>query len=379
MTGVVVLKKGSTGPEVRALQDDLIKIGVYQSDFSAATRKAVMGLQERYGLKVDGIVGPQTRGLIARLVKQPERVKPEAEINGATVPVASPEVAMFRDCPKHIWARFHNVLNLLTGGQWDDILAGRREKAEGVVVRYGPGRGHFLSPEEVQKATDRGYLKPVDLGGASGLWVVTSGPLGMGQSANVRGGWQGPTFHCSSFTNWLMGMLLDYNEEYTHQGNMPGLKACQKTRHSLHAWPIGKNRKAYYRGFAEHCARMAPDGSTPLLYKREYLDAEEIWRRRAELGTINVFGQSTLQRSGKWKIEHHTGVFFVHPHFPNAVFRIAADGSRNSNGYSGTPMNIERITRSEALRLEDKRRYFVYRLHGFPEDAARSCPFVLEV
>lgn len=285
---------------------------------------------------------------------------------------------MLKDMPEWAWARFHLVINLLTGGLWNDILAGRAKRAEGVVVKYGPGRGHWLTKAEAKKAMATGQIGRTLLGTAPGVWVVSRGPTKLGQNANVRGGWQGPTFHCSSFTNWLMGVLFDYNESYTHQGNMPALLACKKTKHALHDHPIGEGRFAKYRGYAEHCARLSPDGSSTKIHRREYLDAEEVWRRREELATINIFGQSTRQKSGKWKIEHHTGVFFMHPRFPDAVFRIAADGSRNKQGYSGTPMNIEKLTEAATLKIEESRRYVVYRLHGYPVDP-RPCPIALEL
>lgn len=375
-----MLKMGVTGPAVKDLQDKLQHLGLFTPTFDASTKAAVVSFQERFGLKPDGIVGPQTEALLERALRGDLSRANVAHINGEAVPVLSPEVGLLRDTPAHIWERFHRVINMITGGLWDDILAGRKEKAEGVVVRYGPGRGHFLSREAVQQAVAREYLAPDALtlmGNAPGLWVVSCGPTRLGQDSNVAGGWQGPTFHCSSFTNWLMGMLLDYNAEYTHTGNMPGLKSCLMTRHALHPHSAGKGSTVYYRGFAEHCARLAPDGTSPPIYKREYLDPEEVWRRRDELGTINVFGQSTRTSKG-WKIEHHTGVFFMHPDFPDVVFRIAADGSKGGNGYSGTPMDIERLTHAEALRLENDRRYLIYRLHNWPAPHT-ACPFTMEL
>ena len=57
-TESMVLKKGSTGPEVEELQKILgIKV---DGDFGPATKLAVMKYQAQNGLTADGIVGPQT-------------------------------------------------------------------------------------------------------------------------------------------------------------------------------------------------------------------------------------------------------------------------------------------------------------------------------
>ena len=57
-TKTMVLKKGSTGPEVEELQKILgIKV---DGDFGPATKLAVMKYQAQNGLTADGIVGPQT-------------------------------------------------------------------------------------------------------------------------------------------------------------------------------------------------------------------------------------------------------------------------------------------------------------------------------
>ena len=54
----MVLKKGSTGPEVEELQKILgIKV---DGDFGPATKLAVMKYQAQNGLTADGIVGPKT-------------------------------------------------------------------------------------------------------------------------------------------------------------------------------------------------------------------------------------------------------------------------------------------------------------------------------
>ena len=63
---VHVLAKGDEGSEVKALQENLIKLGYdlgsygADGDFGSATQKAVKKFQKDRGLTQDGIVGPQT-------------------------------------------------------------------------------------------------------------------------------------------------------------------------------------------------------------------------------------------------------------------------------------------------------------------------------
>jgi cell wall-associated NlpC family hydrolase len=61
-TGTGLLRQGSSGPEVSALQSQL---GITADGvFGPATKAAVIAFQQRNGLLVDGIVGPQTRGAL---------------------------------------------------------------------------------------------------------------------------------------------------------------------------------------------------------------------------------------------------------------------------------------------------------------------------
>jgi N-acetylmuramoyl-L-alanine amidase len=60
------LKTGDSGPFVREIQEDLSKAGfplpIYGADgtFGSETERAVMKFQKKYGLTVDGLVGPKT-------------------------------------------------------------------------------------------------------------------------------------------------------------------------------------------------------------------------------------------------------------------------------------------------------------------------------
>jgi N-acetylmuramoyl-L-alanine amidase len=70
------LKFGDQGSFVKEIQEDLIRIGFplpkYEADgiFGEETENAVMAFQKRYGLRVDGIVGPETLTKLSEAVKQ---------------------------------------------------------------------------------------------------------------------------------------------------------------------------------------------------------------------------------------------------------------------------------------------------------------------
>jgi hypothetical protein len=63
------LRRGSSGAEVRLLQQLLTDLGFYTGPingfFDAATERAVRAFQASVGIRVDGIVGPQTRAALA--------------------------------------------------------------------------------------------------------------------------------------------------------------------------------------------------------------------------------------------------------------------------------------------------------------------------
>lgn len=60
----VTYRQGSTGEQVRTIQDKLKRWGYYDGQvdgiFGSATRKAVVAFQKKNGLTADGIVGPNT-------------------------------------------------------------------------------------------------------------------------------------------------------------------------------------------------------------------------------------------------------------------------------------------------------------------------------
>jgi N-acetylmuramoyl-L-alanine amidase len=70
------IRRGNKGPFVKEIQEDLIKAGFSMSPYGAdgsfgpATENAVMRFQKRYGLGVDGLVGPATLRKLEEVIKQ---------------------------------------------------------------------------------------------------------------------------------------------------------------------------------------------------------------------------------------------------------------------------------------------------------------------
>lgn len=66
-----VLKKGSSGDEVKSLQQSLNKLGYgldVDGKFGDGTHGAVVHLQKSFGYTVDGMVGPGTQNLITQQI-----------------------------------------------------------------------------------------------------------------------------------------------------------------------------------------------------------------------------------------------------------------------------------------------------------------------
>jgi len=70
----MILRNGSSGANVRQLQEDLMNLGYSlqrwgaDSKFGDETEAAVRQFQRDYNLQVDGIAGPQTFGKIEALL-----------------------------------------------------------------------------------------------------------------------------------------------------------------------------------------------------------------------------------------------------------------------------------------------------------------------
>jgi len=100
---MATLKLGSTGPDVKALQQKLKALGFYSngvdSNFGSGTDKAVRAFQEAKGLGVDGKVGPGTQAALdAAASAAPSGGDPavgSAIVSGsvpATAPVTAPNL-----------------------------------------------------------------------------------------------------------------------------------------------------------------------------------------------------------------------------------------------------------------------------------------------
>lgn len=74
----LLLSYGDRGKAVKRIQEMLIKAGMDLSQYGAdgifgeETERAVRVFQARYGLQVDGIVGPQTLGMLQKVLRHPE-------------------------------------------------------------------------------------------------------------------------------------------------------------------------------------------------------------------------------------------------------------------------------------------------------------------
>jgi hypothetical protein len=331
------IKLGSKGPEVREVQLLLKAVGYDVGDvdgfFGKVTLAALLEFQEDVeSLDQSGIVDDETMvALKQAAVVIDEPTEPPSE-PGAVVP-----------CDDETWAAFQGLVEVVT--------------APANPVRYGPGRGLCRD----------------------GKWIVTFGPgdVGKKQFATHRDKTY-PSFHCSSWTNFFLGWLLRYNADYTHAGNIPSLFDLVTGTPDLHK----QSNASSWRGYGPHCREIASDGTTfKRSGQRKCMDLREIFARREELPTFLVCGQST-RKSGKWKWWHHTVLYVIDHRTPGApLHRIAADGFKDKQGYSGKAMQLAPIT-EKALTAFDN---VIYRPFGVlttdgsygPADRPRL-PVVLE-
>lgn len=316
------LRRGDRGEAVRQLQVYLKAVGKDPGDvdgvFGPATTAAVRDFQDDHeSLAADGIVGPETWGKLQQALEFVEEVAEPSE------------VAASLRCSDETWDQFERTVALVTEHP----------------VRYGPGRGLWSG--------DR--------------FVVTHGPGGLGRKnwTSVKGGTY-PSFHCSSWTNFILGVLARRNADYCHAGNIPGLFALCSAPNT----PVIQAGVGTWRGYGDICRPFVSDGSslhrTGVSDRRRAIDLKELWERREELPTFFVCAQSSRTGPGTWRWWHHTLLFVVDHRKPGSpLFRIAADGAYQKAGqrWSSKPMVYREI--DEAYVDDDiaKRIYRGFTVH----------------
>ncbi len=298
----MILKPGSTGPEVEMLQLKLKAAGHdpgdIDGDYGKRTTAAVLAFQmERPDVDDDGIAGPQTMGALDAAI-----VKRKAASDVTTQPPSQ-----YVPCNDETWNAFMALVAQLT----TPIMVGG-------PVRYGPGRGLWT--------TDK--------------FTITYGAGALGgtvkQWPNVLGRTY-PAFHCTSWTNFFMSWLCRRNQDFTHAGNIPSLMTLLEASPDVHQNPGA----GPYRGFGDVCFRLPIDGSgAKRLGLAGVVDARELFDRKDSLPTFILCSQSTKLSTG-WNLDHHTVLFCVRDH---KLYRIAADGTKGPNGYSSTPLRWIEIT-----------------------------------
>jgi hypothetical protein len=295
----MILKPGDRGPDVEQLQLKLKAAGYdcgdIDGDYGKRTAAAVLAFQaDRPDLDDDSVAGPMTHGALDAAIA---RRKPGATAAAAVVAVPVP-------CEATTWSAFQRLVTTVTGHP----------------VRYGPGRGLWHG----------------------GKLVVTCGPGALGSKSwpNMLGR-PYASFHCTSWTNFFLSWLLRRNENFTHAGNIPSLFDLLENGPELHQNPGA----GPYRGFGDAVSPIAPDGSSVARMGiiPKAIDARELLTRRAALPTFIVCGQSTKRQTG-WVWWHHTVLFVVDHRDGDRLYRIAADGYKGAQGYSGDPMRWVEIT-----------------------------------
>jgi hypothetical protein len=323
----VILQPGSSGPDVEQLQLKLKAVGYdpgdIDGDYGKGTAAAVLAFQaDRPDLEDDGVAGPMTLGALDAAVAKKKPDKPPAQ--GAVDVVA---------CEAGTWATFQHLVSTVTAHP----------------VRYGPGRGLWHD----------------------GKFIVTCGPGGLGLKSWPNAlGKPYASFHCTSWVNFFLGWLLRRNEDYTHAGNIPSLFDLLESSPDLHKIPGG----GVYRGYGDACSPIAPDGSSIARSGvPKVIDAKELLARRASLPTFIVCAQSTKRATG-WLWWHHTVLFVVDHRDNDRLYRIAADGYKGANGYSGDPMRWIEITDKNVGNLAAAvyRAYGVHTVDGTYGDPARQ-------
>lgn len=374
------IRIGNTGGDVKELQTALVAIGLYTGEvsgkFDVPTTKAVISYQNMRGLQPDGVVGPKTWAALAENAKSVDverlqeqltlagfdpgpvdgimgektraalvafqesvdKLEPSGVANVETMAALvqanrsldgeAPSSTPPETCSAATWGEFRALVSQVTDTH--------------SPVRYGPGRGLFHS----------------------GKFVVTYGPGGLGlKNWATHREETYPSFHCTSWANFFLAWLLRYDADYTHAGNVPSVFDLLEKSRDLHT----QKGASAYRGYAPHARAIVSDGSsTKRLKMAKAVDIRELHARRASLPSFMVCGQSSKQKAG-WKWWHHVVVFAVDHRAPgHPLYRIAADGWRDANGYSGNPMKFVEID-AKSMSAFSNAAYLAYGIYDVGE------------
>lgn len=330
----MLLKLGSRGADVRLLQLQLRALGYDVGDidgfFGPKTEGEVLAFQrDTDSIDDDGIVGTET----TEALKQALVMKETEPFHEAAPPQAGVSVGGqtgIVPCAQETWDELEKLVGLLTN----------------TPVKYGPGRGMFVNGE----------------------WVVNKGFGKLNQTAWAsESGGTYASFHCTSFTNFFLGWLLRYDDDFTHAGNMPSLfDLCEQPNIAVTKAGLGT-----YRGYGQFCQQILTNGDTR---KRnpaaQGLDIRELHDRRDKLPTFLVCGQSSLRGDGKWRLWHHTVLFVTdHAQPGKPMFRIAADGTKNkqTKKWSGKAMQWTEIDAAWIDRFTPRTYYRPYGVISLPD------------
>ena len=310
----MTIQMGSRGAEVKDLQLKLKAAGFDPGDidgvFGKNTAAALKHFQETYDELADtGLFDAETAAALDQALVVRDSESPDASEATTSAP-----------CTPEIWAAFRQLVDLVIGHP----------------VCYGPGRGLFKD----------------------GTFVITYGPGSLGSKTWANHiGKPYQSFHCTSWTNFFLGWLLRYNQDYTHAGNIPSLFALLEQSRDLHPQP----GSSPYRGYGPYVSEIVSTGATlPRAKVPKVIDVRELYDRRESLPTFLVCGQSTHTVNG-WKWWHHTVLFAIdHRAAGSPMYRIAADGFRDASGYSGKAMQWTQIDKNTFSFFDSA----IYRVYG---------------
>jgi len=189
-------------------------------------------------------------------------------------------------------------------------------------VKYGPGRGGFDTPDRA--------------------WVIRdkSGQYPAGHSFGYYG------FVCNSFTNFACAYLLRYNEQFTPGGSMVNLFEVMEAKDEIH--PVKGYPSVPWRGYGPHSQRVLSTVSDVPL---------SLVNAQRDLLPVFLFcGEG--RRTRTWYNYSHCSIIVNIPGEP--LKRIAADGYRNSGGFSATPMVYRTLSDNWIADFDETKRVRPY-------------------